>query len=742
MGGTVVIGAGVSGLAAAFDLARAGRAVTVFERAPRAGGVVGTFESHGFRFEHGPNTVPASAGAFRALCGELGIAERLIASRPEAAIRYVFHAGALRPVPTSPKALLGSPLLSLGGKLRALSEPLRTHRALAASDAEPTLEAFLIARLGREAALRLGGAFVRGVYAAELGELGARSAFPRMWDLAQEHGSLVRGAMARRKRKAPSEPLPGPAVKRTDLLSFPEGLGELPAAMARDLGSRLHTGVAVERVDPLGGSFEVTLSSGERQQADDVVLAVPAPATSRLLGETLSANARATLTGIDHAAVTLCHLGLRAPQLPPGFGFLVPPTETSDRAPRALGILFPSNIFDGRAPRGDATLSCFYRTSEVEGLDDAALAQLVLDDLVRAGATDAKPEIATCHRQNWSGVIPRYAVGHAERMREVLAELGATHPGLHLAGSFRRRRLRRRLHRHGSSRGARRAGPRARGGRSLMAIIQALLVVLPTAYLLSAVLFGMAFAGDRQPPWVRVRPVVFGVTLALHLLLFAAYWIAAGGFPIVTTWLVVSSIAFVTALLFACITTRGQQDTVGAVVLGLVTLLQLAASSFAPVTSPEVEPGVALYRLVHVLTNVVAAASLLLSGTYGFVHLLLFRQMRRHSFGALFRELPDLELLARTTRRAALVGFLFLAIGVNLGIWMGHTLREGGLRYADPHVVLTIALWLHFGVIAFSRQIRGLTARRTSVAAVAGLVTVLVTLLITLVPSLTSHSLD
>lgn len=270
--------------------------------------------------------------------------------------------------------------------------------------------------------------------------------------------------------------------------------------------------------------------------------------------------------------------------------------------------------------------------------------------------------------------------------------------------------------------------------------IQVLIVVVPPAYLATAILFGMAFAGARQPRLASpARRIAFALTLVAHGTLLALQARAAGGFPHVTTWLLVSAVAWTTALLFATVSWRSQQETPGAIVLGLVGLLQLVASALGPL-APLPGEGTA-FRYVHVGTSVVASAALILSGVYGSLHLLLYRQMRERRFGPLFRELPNLDLLAKMTRRSALAGFLFLTLGLNVGIWMAHRFATRGFQYEDPHVLLTLALWIHFGVIAFSSWIRGLTARRTSFAAAAGLLTLLLLMLLTLVPSFTFHSL-
>ncbi|MCP3914838.1 MAG: cytochrome c biogenesis protein CcsA [bacterium] len=268
--------------------------------------------------------------------------------------------------------------------------------------------------------------------------------------------------------------------------------------------------------------------------------------------------------------------------------------------------------------------------------------------------------------------------------------------------------------------------------------IQCVTVLLPVAYMSTALLHGMAFAGDKQPPIAGWRRASLWTALALHAVLFALHARVAGGFPELDPWLIVSSVSLTVTLLWTAVTVRSRQASAGAIVLGVVGLLQLLASAFGPVTANVLAPLNAA-RILHVVTSVFAAAALVLSGLYGLLHLMLYRQMRAKRFGPIFRQLPNLEQLSRTTRRAALAGFLFLTAGLNIGIGMAHAQDVSGFDYRDPQVVLTIALWIHFGMIAFSHVIRGLTARRTSIAALAGLITLIATLLMALIPGITFH---
>ena len=272
-------------------------------------------------------------------------------------------------------------------------------------------------------------------------------------------------------------------------------------------------------------------------------------------------------------------------------------------------------------------------------------------------------------------------------------------------------------------------------------LVQALTVFLPCGYLVVAMLYSMAFAGDAEPSIANVRTPLLRLLSILHLGLFAIHGGSVRGFPRFDSWLVLSAIAFAVVALFVLITWRHRQPTVGALVLVAAGSLQMFASMFGPM-APIVEKGPsAAVTAMHVLTVVFASAAVVLSGLYGFLYLLLLRQMKRQAFGALFRRLPDLHQLARMTRHAALAGFIGLALGVNVGIGMAHARGVEGFGYTDAFVISMLAVCFHFGLIAFSRRIRGITAQRASVAAVGGVPVLRAALLFELVPEASFPSL-
>jgi ABC-type uncharacterized transport system permease subunit len=264
--------------------------------------------------------------------------------------------------------------------------------------------------------------------------------------------------------------------------------------------------------------------------------------------------------------------------------------------------------------------------------------------------------------------------------------------------------------------------------------IQALGVLLPVLYALSALFHGVVFGGERSSKIDPLRRNVLNATLAIHFACFAARAVEIDQFPANDLWTTVSLIAFSTALLYAIVARLIGHAGSGGVTLGFVFVLQLCASafgSFVPVARPT---GMGPWAITHVSLSAVAASALALSGLHGVLYLILLREMRGRRFGAWFDHLPDLDMLAKMTRRAALFGFLGLTIGLNVGIGLAHAEHAPGFNYSHPEVLLSLALWVHFGVIAFSEKIRGFGARRASYAAAGGLVALLLSILLIMWP--------
>lgn len=294
----LVVGAGIAGLAAARELEGRGRRVQLVEATHAAGGVMQTDALGGYVVERGPNTILMRPPMWQAL-QDWGLEALPIAAAPASRNRFVLRHGELVPVPLGPGALVRSPLLSARAKLRLLAEPFAGR----GDGAAESVAEFTSRRLGPEVTRALVGPFLTGVYAGDEAQLGAEAVFPALVELEREHGSLVRGALARALRG------PRAAQGRTGTFSVQGGLGVLSARLAEDLRTPPWFATSLRSLTPEAGAVRVGLVRSEGDGAREieararaVVLATPAQTTASLVAPFAPEAARA-IEGIAYSTL-------------------------------------------------------------------------------------------------------------------------------------------------------------------------------------------------------------------------------------------------------------------------------------------------------------------------------------------------------------------------------------------------------------------------------------------------------
>lgn len=422
----LVIGGGISGLAAAYDLQRRGVSVGVLEAAPRAGGVIQTERVDGWVIEAGPDSLLVQKPAAVALCHELGIGDRLIATlSPRTA--YVLRDGRLHPLiegsflgfPLRAGALLRSSLFTPAGKLRMACEPLiprvRTRE-------DESIASFVRRRFGQEAVDYLAEPLLAGIHAGDVDKLSIDLLFPRLREAERRAGSVVRAFRSLRMRPTP----------QGAFLSLPGGIQELVDALGRRLSAgtiRLSARVVELR---RAGRYIVESTAGTCR-AKAVILAVPAYVAAGLL-RAIDTTTAGLCDAVPYASTATVALGYRTSQVRHpllGSGFVVPRVERSP----LLAATWVTSKWPARAPAGHVLLRAFLgggRDPHRLDRSDEELVEAARTELADLLGIDDAPVLARLFR--WTRQSPQHEVGHQQRLVHIDQRL-ASLPGLFLGGS-------------------------------------------------------------------------------------------------------------------------------------------------------------------------------------------------------------------------------------------------------------------------------------------------------------------
>ncbi len=431
-----IIGAGITGLALAWRLRGDGREVTVLEESDTPGGALRSHREGPYIAEEGPHSLLIGNRDVDAFIQSVpGLAARVADAKPEAKKRFIVRGGKIHPVPMGPLSALTTPLWSLSGKLRVLGEPFVGR---APAEAEESVADFVRRRLGPELLRYAINPLVGGIYAGDPKRLSLRHGFPKLHELEQEHGGLIRGAVAKMREARMERKRTGTAFRKR-MISFRAGMGELPGLLAAALGENLRTRVSIESIRQAGEAWEVSwrVAEGVRTaRFDRLALTVP---THRLRALPLPETVRAALgplESIEYPPVSVLSLAFRRADVAhplDGFGALVPECEGC----RILGVLFPSSLFPDRAPRDEVLLAVFTggtRQPEEAMADAGALQERVMPELRELLGVTGEPVFR--HHRHWPQAIPQYTLGYGAKLDAIRA-IESAHPGLHLRGNYR-----------------------------------------------------------------------------------------------------------------------------------------------------------------------------------------------------------------------------------------------------------------------------------------------------------------
>ncbi len=431
----VIIGGGISGLSAAYYLAKGGAASTILESRPRLGGVIQTEHVEGCTLEAGPDSFLAIKPAALQLIADLGLSSQVIGSNDHLRVTFVRKNGRLVPlpdglmmvVPTRILPLLTTRLVSWGTKLRM---GLEWFRAPQLRPGDESVAEFVEEHYGREAVDYLAEPLLSGIYGGNPGELSVRSVLPRFVELANRYGSLTRGVLAERARAAQHRAKTAPQPLFQTLKG---GLGQMVDAAAEAIQGKaeVRRGRA-ETVERAAGGFRVRMD-GDWLEAGHLVVACEAHSGSALLSA-VDPRAAELLGTVPYSSSMTVSLGFDAADFikpPVGFGILVPRKERR----RMLACTWVGTKFPYRVPEGKIVARCFLGGMEDAGVleeSDEAIIAAATAELQEIAGIAARPRFTRIAR--WPRAMAQYSVGHAQRIEELEARIAAI-PGLHLAGN-------------------------------------------------------------------------------------------------------------------------------------------------------------------------------------------------------------------------------------------------------------------------------------------------------------------
>ena len=431
-----VVGGGVAGLAATYELSRLVREgvplqVVLFEASTRLGGIIETVHEGGFVIECGPDAWVTEKPWARELAEELGLSEEVMPSNDSTRKTYVLVDKKLQAMPDGMRMMVPADLDALDASGLFSAEAKRAYREelvragelrSAAPNADESVAEFVRRHFGDEVLVKIGAPLLSGVFGGDVTKLSVRAVMAPFVAMEREYGSLIGALQAK----------DAAATKHSVFTTLRSGMGTLADRMIAAIPEdwiRLATDV---RFVSYGEEGWLVGTARGVERFDAVMMATPVDVACSLLAPVDAEMA--PLMEMDASSAVVVGFGFPDDtkfSAPPGFGFLVPPGSDS----LLLAATFVDQKFEDRVPQGGRLMRAFFGGKAAERLmrcgndEIAAVARM---ELARILGPLPEPQVTVVRR--WPRSLPQYAVGHLERMK-TLQEQVRTLKGLWLLGN-------------------------------------------------------------------------------------------------------------------------------------------------------------------------------------------------------------------------------------------------------------------------------------------------------------------
>ena len=428
----VVLGAGISGLTAAYLLDKEGFDVTVLEKKNEIGGSIETVFEKGYLFDRGPNSALETTPLIEQIVNDLKLSDQFVYANRKGNKRYILRNDILHPLPMNPKSFIKSRLFSRRGKLRLFAEPFisRSKDGYNQSIAE-----FVKRRLGQEFLDYAINPFVAGVYAGNPENLSVKSAFPKLYALEEKYGGLIKGTIKSIKER---KNRPEKSKQDAKMYSFNSGMQVFPKAIADHLGGKVHLNSEVNSIEKISSEYKISYSNSGNSSSitcNYIVSTIPAYSASTLFCRFDSVLAE-HLNKIYYPPVLVLYLAYDIKDIGQpldGFGFLIPAKEKKS----FLGAIWSSVLFPNRAGEDKASFTLFVggaRDPEVVNYDKELLIKKVRDEFETLMRIVGEPVFLSY--KLWPKAIPQYNLGYVEH-ENYFDKFEKENPGILIAGNYR-----------------------------------------------------------------------------------------------------------------------------------------------------------------------------------------------------------------------------------------------------------------------------------------------------------------
>lgn len=432
----IIIGAGLTGLTTALNLAKQGKKIAIIEKEDHIGGQIQTYSENGFTFETGPNTAVISNYEVVDLFNQLETCEIEIA-RESAKRRLIFKQGSLLPLPSGLISAITTPLFRFPDKLNVLFEPFRPK----GNNPDETIAQIAERRLGKSFVDYAVDPFISGIYAGDPTKLVTKFALPKLYNLEQNYGSFIKGAI--QKAKTPKTETDKLVTKQ--VFSAKNGLGQLTKAIAHKLNTTyadtvdFYLNAKSASLNPLGNKLWET-SFVRNDQTISIQSSYVVPTIGGYEYEQLmpffSAERLKPVTNLTYAAVIQVSIGIKkgSAYSVNAFGSLMPGKEKRN----ILGILYPSDCFENRTDTDGILLSIFMggtKNKDIFYKNDQEIENLVRKELfdIMNIPIDTRFDLIKITRHK--NAIPQYLADSKERYA-LIEQLESEYPGLIIGGNI------------------------------------------------------------------------------------------------------------------------------------------------------------------------------------------------------------------------------------------------------------------------------------------------------------------